>query len=607
MLLSITNPDLLITGACTDKVFNPNGPNYDFAFVDPSSSTELYYQVENYNQATGTLLVWVQLPSVSPTQNNTISFYYGAKVPSTTHNTAFFQKTWTSDYQAVFHFNDAAFTGTTTDGTVNNHVASLGGFTAASLVPGKIGNAYNFGGSNNATTTPVNVSVGYTISAWVNLNSLNLDQKIMTTENTSGLASGGFKLGVYVNNMAECEDGGDVNRGASPAAPAMAANSWHYVQGVYNGSTLSTYVDGAQYQILNSTKNVTLLNTLYIGVGEGGQYPFNGIIDEPRVSSVAKTSDWIKMEYADQNNPVAFTSLASTPVVNLPNAATLPGALTYTWTGSAGTSPTVAANWNNTTTGTSAQLPPFDGTETLVIPSGMPSYPTLTTDIAVYGLTVANGASLNLNGHTLSVGCNVYNGNTGIINWNNNTASGITWNGSNANQYYYGSTTAATGPTGSMTINNTSSPTGTVTVSGGNLDIYNTLTMVSGNLTVAASPGSLTLKSTATLTASVAAIPSACQISGSVTAERYLQDGHRTYRFISSPVYAATVGGLNFYSINYLMANVFVKGVTGVGGGFDAIGNPTIFLWREDLTPSNVTFTSGNFLGHQCDKQYALI
>ena len=33
------------------------------------------------------------------------------------------------------------------------------------------------------------------------------------------------------------------------------------------------------------------------------------------------------------------------------------------------------------------------------------------------------------------------------------------------------------------------------------------------------------------------------------------------------------------------------------GGGFDKTGNPTIYLYREDQVPSNVTFTSGNYWG----------
>ena len=56
-----------------------------------------------------------------------------------------------------------------------------------------------------------------------------------------------------------------------------------------------------------------------------------------------------------------------------------------------------------------------------------------------------------------------------------------------------------------MTINN--SAAGTITLSGGPVDIYNTLTITKGNLVISSSPAALTLKSTATQTASVAAIP----------------------------------------------------------------------------------------------------
>ena len=191
-LLSIQLNDLIITGNCTDKVQIPNGPNYDFAFIDPTSSAELYYQVENYNQTTGTLLVWVQIPNISYANNNTVTFYYGSKSPTVTHNSAFFQKTWPSDYQAVYHFNDAAYTGTTPDGTANAGVATLTGFQPTDFIPGKIGMAYNFGGSpatptvNSMTATPANTTGPFTLSAWVKLTIAGNDQKIMTNQNSGG-------------------------------------------------------------------------------------------------------------------------------------------------------------------------------------------------------------------------------------------------------------------------------------------------------------------------------------------------------------------------------------------------------------------------------------
>ena len=205
------------------------------------------------------------------------------------------------------------------------------------------------------------------------------------------------------------------DRGSTPLPTAFATGAWHYIQGVYSGTTLSTYIDGSQYEVLTSFSNPSGTNPFYIGVGEGGtQYYFNGIIDEARVSNVAKSSDWIKAEYVDQNSPTTFTTVGSTST-NSTNAATISGALTYTWTGSTSTDPTVAANWNNTTAGTTSQLPAFDGSATLVIPAGLTNYPSLTADASLYGLTIASGASLNLNGHTLSVGCNIYNSSGGQI------------------------------------------------------------------------------------------------------------------------------------------------------------------------------------------------
>ena len=596
-LLSVQDNNLIISNTCTDKVYNPNGPNYDFAFVD-ATGTELYYQIESYNQTTGTLLVWVQIPTLTFATNNAITFYYGSPSPTVTHNTTFFQNTWASDYKAVFHFNESTYTGSVTDGTAGAHTGTTAGMTSADLVTGKIGTAYSFNGSSKKiTSNAVNITGTFTISAWVQATTVGVDQKILTNQATGGSSTGGYKVGIYSNNLAESESGTAINRGSGTPPPAIAANTWHYVQGVFNGSSLSTYVDGAQYENFSTTTAPTSTTPLYIGVGEGGtSYYFNGIIDEARVSNVAKSTDWLKAEYVNQGNPVSFTSSGATSVISA-NAATIPGALTYTWKGTVSTDPTNANNWNNTTAGTTNQLPAFDGTATLVIPTGLSNYPSLTANASLYGLTIASGASFNLNGYTLSVGCNIYNSSGGQILYGTNNMSSITWNGTQANQTYTGTNTSNTASLGSMTINNTAG--GTVTISGGPVDIYNSLTITQGNLAVGASPATLTLKSTATQTAYVAAIPTGSTITGTVKVERYITGGvgYRGYRLVSSPVYAATVSSNNVYDLNYLLGGMYITGITGTGGGFDKTGNPSLYLFREDLVPNNSTFTSGNFIG----------
>ena len=602
-LLSIQCSDLIISGACTDKVYNPNGPNYDFAFIDPSSATELNYQVESYDQTTGTLLVWVKIPTLNKTTNNTLTFYYGSKTPPTTHNTAFFAATWPSDYLAVYHFNETAYTGTIADGTSNALTGTTAGMTSADLVSGgKIGSAYSFSsGKSIASTGTANITGAFTLSAWVNMTTGGLDQKIITNEGTAG----GYKLGVYTTNIAEVETrnaaANPVTSRSANTGTALSTGTWYYVQGVWSGTKFSVYLNGALNYTYTASQNPTTGSVVRIGAEAAGTsgFNFNGLIDEPRISNVAKSADWVKAEYVDQNNPVAFTTVGSATATNSTNAAAISGALTYTWTGDISTDPTNANNWDNTTAGTTNQLPAFDGSAYLVIPAGLTNYPSLTANESLYGLTIANGASFNLNGFTLSVGCNIYNSTGGQILYGTNNSSGITWNGSMASQTYTGTNTASTAQLGTMTINNSAG--GTVTISGGPVDIYKTLTITNGNLVVGAAPASLTLKSTATTSANVSAIPSGSSITGTVNVERYLVGGnlaHRGYRLLSSPVYSATVSSNNVYSINYLKNSMFLTS-TSTSGGFDNTGaaNPTLYLFRENLTPLYTTFLNSNFRG----------
>jgi hypothetical protein len=126
----------------------------------------------------------------------------------------------------------------------------------------------------------------------------------------------------------------------------------------------------------------------------------------------------------------------------------------------------------------------------------------------------------------------------------------------------------------------------------------------------------VTLQSDATGSATIDKITTGF-INGKVNVERYFKGSstftggrfiERGYRIISSPVNTGTtVGGNKVYGLNYIVGstagqttaansatNAFVTGCT---GGSTSSGNPTIYLYREDLAPSNATFTSGNYIG----------
>ena len=472
-LVSITDPSLVVSStSCSNKVQFPKGPDYDFAFYD-ATNTEIPYEVESYNSTTGTLLVWVKLTTLSHSTNNALTFYYGS-VTAPGHTTAFHQSTWASDYQAVYHFNEGSFTGSVTDATSNGHTGATNNMVSSDFVStGKINTAYNFTASGNKSITVasgVTVTGPFTASAWVNLGTTGADQKVLTNQASGGSSTGGYKLGVFSNNSPESESGTAVNRGDGTIAPAMAASTWHYIQTVFTGTTLYTYEDGAPYQALTTTTAPTSTTPFYIGVGEGGtSYYFTGIIDEARVSNVAKTTDWLTAEFKNQNAPATYTTTTGVITTNLTNAELIYGGVNFSTPD--GVNYTYPSNGSNI-----SATPTNSGKEDFTVTGASAS---LSAAANVYGYTVNASSAINLNGQILNVGCNIVN--NGTISSTNN-ASAINWIGSLAAQSYTGSSSSV-GQAGNLTVNNTTA--GTVSVTGaGNLSIYNTLNITKGNLAV---------------------------------------------------------------------------------------------------------------------------
>ena len=198
--------------------------------------------------------------------------------------------------------------------------------------------------------------------------------------------------------------------------------------------------------------------------------------------------------------------------------------------------------------------------------------------------SLTNGGVLKLGSGGLTVTGNYKN--TGTYT---QTTGTTLFNGTSAQTLEDGSTAG----TVFRTVN--FSGAGAKTITSGSFYVNSTsvLTMI-GSSTLNAG-GNLTLNSDSTGSATVAAILSGAIINGNVNVQRYFQGGdisHRGYRFLSSPV---NTGG-NF-SVNFLINTVYLTGTTGVPGGFDKAGNPTLYLFRENLAPLYTTFLNSNFRG----------
>ncbi|MGH7238361.1 MAG: hypothetical protein ACREGF_07540, partial [Candidatus Saccharimonadales bacterium] len=228
-----------------------------------------------------------------------------------------------------------------------------------------------------------------------------------------------------------------------------------------------------------------------------------------------------------------------------------------------------------------------------------------TNSIVNYGdFTINNGSSVTMTSNNTSSAITNYGtfyagtsnsscvitalGNQPKINNSSTTVSGTTYNGI----FYLGSTSIIYPSSTNFLMTNSSSCT-------------------------------FTLQSDAFGSAAIGAVPNGANPSpslvGTYNVERYFQGSttysattrrwvERGYRIISSAVHNTTqVNSNNVYGLNYIVgatvghttdatsaSNAFVTGCT---GGSTSGGNPSLYLYNESYTPSNQTFTDGNFIG----------
>ncbi|WP_409028841.1 DUF2341 domain-containing protein [Gracilimonas sediminicola] len=289
VLISLTDNDLRTTGNGGD-VENANG--YDIVFTSSDGSTLLDHELESYNAATGEILFWVRFPTLNATSDTEFFIYYGNSSQSTDQSV---NTTWDSGYQMVLHLdNDLS------DATSNGNDATTSG---TSVVNGIIGDGrdFNAGSANDIITIAndpsIEITDDITISFWMNGSNLNSVGPDLVTK---GAYNSSYAV-YYFNNITVNDDGTAFD------GSAMNDGQDYYVtftNSTANGRTI--YIDGAQ-----DVTNATAFNFTPNGDNltlSSGSYQFDGMMDEVRISNVARSADWISTEYNNQNAPGSFIS-----------------------------------------------------------------------------------------------------------------------------------------------------------------------------------------------------------------------------------------------------------------------------------------------------------
>ena len=277
----------------------------DLRFIDDDGITQLNYEVESWDSSDNSY-VWVNVTNIAAgSSTDFVWMYYGNTNANDGSNP---EDVWDSNYVGVWHL--AELSGNALDSTSYGTVGiPSGGVTQGTT--GKIDGSYDFNGING------NVNMGdpvdghldfgtqsFTISCWA-----NIDQNTGTWQ--SLLYKGGGSVSTKGYLFETVEDGSRVYVSLSDGSSTeisetvnIAFDTWFYLTGVINrtGNLLHVYKDGSEVGfpvVISAIGNLDTTAALQLSFTN---YPGNVIIDEVRISNIARSADWIKAQYLSMNN-----------------------------------------------------------------------------------------------------------------------------------------------------------------------------------------------------------------------------------------------------------------------------------------------------------------
>ena len=276
LLINITDTDL------RDKALS-NGN--DIAFSD-SSGNQLNHEIETYTSGTGNLIAWVNVTSLTSSTDTEIYMYYGNSGASNQENAA---GVWDSNYIAVWHLDETS--GTHYDSTSNDHdSSSVTGVTQNAI--GKIDGGDSLDGTNDYIDITMNIPSTVTISAWARSTASSLTDMLWCIHNSG---TGGPDLFFYNNKISLNTWNGDGNPFCDIPADV---DEWHLYSTVITSGDTELYIDN---QLVGTADYEDPTDTSF-AISSSNGYDWQGSIDEFRISSTARSANFIKTQYNNVNN-----------------------------------------------------------------------------------------------------------------------------------------------------------------------------------------------------------------------------------------------------------------------------------------------------------------
>ena len=248
-------------------------------------------------------VVWVKVPEINPETPTTIYMYYDSPSAEDGQNK---EGVWDDNFKGVWHLNSTQWQDSTSN---QNHGTALG--DVAIDADSKTTSAAKFDGVGDVIKLP-NSTIGnwdkITLVAWVKMPQYAKTKWPGFIAAYTDAASHNIGLGIWQgrgNLWYEV----DTNIGNYPNYGTLTVpwDEWFQAAMVYDGTNLTEYLNAVKGK--TSSASGILSNITYLGLGNDGDIygPFTGLLDEVRISNVARSNAWLKAEYNSMNdNLISF-------------------------------------------------------------------------------------------------------------------------------------------------------------------------------------------------------------------------------------------------------------------------------------------------------------
>ncbi|MEW6714269.1 MAG: DUF2341 domain-containing protein [Nitrospirota bacterium] len=318
------------------KLSDPLNPLFSYAqtdgddiFFTDAAGERIDHEIVTYDASDTDgdgkeIIAWVRIPVLSSIANTDIFMYYGNPYAFNQENP---EGVWDNNYVMVHHLDETS--GQHLDSTANYNDSTVVNVTAQGQTgTAKIGGADEFS-ANKYVNIPDNNSLdlvenngALTLSAWVYARSSGAEAAgvagiITKTDGDAGytLRIDGPNCSGFNNMVVTGSRSGNWRMVCS--TNTLNINNWYYLSFTYDSLDPYNLNDDMRYIYINGDLNNSRNTPVEIDnsptdlrIGEWGQVSFDGFIDEVRISNTARSADWIRAEYNNQNTPGSYIDFA---------------------------------------------------------------------------------------------------------------------------------------------------------------------------------------------------------------------------------------------------------------------------------------------------------